>query len=219
MVRLYGLDCDQVKKVLPHTRKYGMKLLVGIYEVDQLGQQVQFLSDTVGGKWDGIDTVSVGNEFVLTGKKTAQQMVDLTREARVKLRAKGFKGAVVSVNVFHEVLQNKVLCQEQDYIAVNAHPFYDGTVSAENAGNFLAEMRKQVSKKCGGKYVLITEAGWPTQGAPNGKAVPSKENQRKALDSIRKSMGNDVVYFTAFDDTWKADNPATFSAEKHWGIL
>ncbi|KAF8423782.1 glycoside hydrolase superfamily [Tirmania nivea] len=218
IVRLYGLDCDQVKNVLPHTRKYGMQLMVGIYDVNNLDQQCNMLSDIVKGNWNGIHTVSIGNEFILAGKKTPQQMVDLTKDAREKLRAKGFKGSVVSVNVFYEVLQNPVLCQEQDYIAINCHPFFDGKVLPENAGTFVADMRRQVSEKCGGKYVLITETGWPTQGAVNGQCVPSRENQAKALESIR-SKCSDAVFFTAFDDTWKNDNPTTFNAEQHWGIL
>jgi len=156
MVRLYGLDCDQVKNVLPHTRKYGMQLMVGIYEVDKLDQQCNMLADIVKGNWNGIHTVTIGNEFVLAGKKSPQQIVDLTRDARAKLRAKGFNGSVVAVNVFYEVLQNPLLCQEQDYIAVNCHPFFDGKVLPENAGAFVAEMRRQVTEKCGGKYVLIT---------------------------------------------------------------
>lgn len=218
MIRVYGTDCDQVKNVLPQTRKYGMKLMVGIYNVDALPQEINKIADIVKGNWDGIHTVSIGNEFILAGKKTAQQMVDLTRDARGRLRSKGFKGAVVSVNVFYEVLQNPLLCQEQDYIAVNCHPFFDGKVRPENAGAFVAEMRKQVSAKCGGKSVLITETGWPTRGAANGQSVPSKDNQRKALQSIRSAVP-DVVFFTAFDDTWKNDNPSTFGAEKYWGIV
>lgn len=130
--------------------------MVGIYEVDKLSQQVDLLSKIVKGNWQGIHTVSIGNEFILAGKKNAQQMVDLTRQARQLLRAKGYKGYVVSVNVFYEVLQNPLLCQEQDYIAVNAHPYFDGNVLPENAGAFLKEMRKQVSAKCGGKYTMIT---------------------------------------------------------------
>lgn len=156
MIRLYGLDCDQVKNALPYARKYGMQLMVGIYDVDQMDQQCNTLADIVQGNWNGIHTVSVGNEFVLEGKKTAQQMVDLTNDARTKLRAKGYKGPVVSVNVFYEVLQNPLLCQGQDYIAVNCHPFFDGKVLAKDAGAWVAQMRQQVSEKCGGKYVLIT---------------------------------------------------------------
>jgi len=145
-----------VKNALPHAKKLGIKLMVGIYNVDNMGSECDGLAATVKGNWDSIHSVTVGNEFILEGKKTAQQMVDLTKDARARLRAKGYKGPVASVNVFYEVLQNPLLCQEQDFIAVNCHPFFDGKVLAKDAGAWVAEMRKQVSAKCGGKYVLIT---------------------------------------------------------------
>lgn len=156
VVRVYGPDCNQIAVILPYIRKYSMQLMVGIYDVDNMDQECNKLSDTVKGNWNGIHSVTVGNEFILEGKKTAQQMVDLTKDARAKLRAKGFKGPVAAVNVFYEVLQNPLLCQDQDFIAVNCHPFFDGNVPAQNAGAWVAEMRKQVSAKCGGKYVLVT---------------------------------------------------------------
>jgi len=216
-IRMYGLDCNQVKNALPILRKNKQQAIIGIFEVDRLDEQVNQLASIVKGDWSGIHTVSCGNELILSGKKNAQQVVALTRDCRAKLRAKGYKGAVVSVNIFYEVLQNPILCQEQDYIAVNAHPFFDGNVRAENAGAFVAEMRRQVSAKCGGKYTMITETGWPSRGATNGQAVPSKDNQKKAIASIRASC-TDAILFTAFDDTWKSDNPATLNAEKYWGI-
>ncbi|KAF8436431.1 glycoside hydrolase superfamily [Terfezia claveryi] len=217
LVRLYGLDCDQVKNVLPHTRKYGMQLMVGIYDVNNMDMQCNMLSSIVNGNWKGIHSVMIGNEFILEGKKTAQQMVDLTKDARAKLRAKGFKGPVASVNVFYEVLQNPLLCQEQDIIAVNCHPFFDGKVPAKNAGAWVANMRKQVSAKCGGKYVMITETGWPTKGSTNGQCAPSKENQLTAVNSISSTCADGVVLFNAFNDVWKS--PGAFNAEQYWGIL
>ena len=63
------------------------------------------------------------------------------------------------------------------------------------------------------------ETGWPTQGDSNGSCVPSPENQAAALASIKSAMGSDVCYFTAFDDNWKTDTPATFNAEKVCLIL
>ena len=121
-----------------------------------MDSQVDLLVSEIAGDWSSIHTVSIGNEFVLQGRKSAQQMVDLTRTARGLLRGKGYTGPVVSVNVFYEILQNPLLCEEQDYVACNTHPFFDNSVVAENAGGFVAEMRKQVSAACGGKYVMVT---------------------------------------------------------------
>lgn len=61
------------------------------------------------------------------------------------------------------------------------------------------------------------ETGWPTQGGSNGKAIPSVENQRIAINSIIKAKP-DTILFTAFNDDWKEDTSATKGSEKYWGI-
>jgi len=216
-VRLYNVDCDQVKIVLPLAQACGMKVMLGIWDVQTMDNSVNTLCDIVAGRWDVVHSVTVGNEFILSGQCTADQMIAYTNDARAKLRAKGCPSPVAAVNVFYEVIQNPNLCSGQDFIAVNAHAFFDGSVASGGAGAFLTNMRQQVKDKCGGKYTLITETGWPWQGQPNNLAVPSKEDQKKAIDSIRSDYGNDCVYFTAFDDPWKA--PGSHGAEPFWGML
>lgn len=215
MIRLYGLDCDQVKNVLPHAKKHNIKLFVGIYEVDRLDDEVNTLAGIMNGDWTIVDTVSVGNEFVLTGKKSVGDMVALTNQARDLLRGKGYQGPVVTVEVFYKYLEDPALCDGSDYIAANAHPYFDGNVAPENCGEFLVEMSRQIKEKCGGqKEVMIVETGWPTQGGINKSAVPGKDNQKKAIESIEKAFGEKVILFTAFNDLWKADNPSTNGVER-----
>jgi glucan 1,3-beta-glucosidase len=67
-----------------------------------------------------------------------------------------------------------------------------------------------------GKNIFIAESGWPSQGKNNNKAIPSLENQKKAIDAIKEKVGNNCILFTAFNDFWKKDGP--FSAEKYYGI-
>ncbi|KAI5793826.1 glycoside hydrolase superfamily [Peziza echinospora] len=219
LVRLYGLDCDQVKLVAPVARRYGMQLFIGIWEVDQMQAQVNQLYSDLGKDWSSVTTVSIGNEFILSGKYNAAQMRAFTVDARSRLRALGFNGSVASVNVFYEVIQDPSLCLDQDIIAVNLHAYFDGHVKAEDCGAFVKEMVRQVGQACTGQTVLVTETGWPSKGDTNGVAVPSKANQNAAISSIVSAMGNNVILFTAFDDDWKQDNQNTFAAEKYWGIL
>lgn len=155
-VRLYNVDCDQVTIVLPLAQACGMQVMLGIWDVQTMDTSVQALCDAVAGRWSAVHSVTVGNEFILSGKCTADQMVAYTIDARTKLRAKGCPSPVAGVNVFYEVLQNPNLCNGQDFMAVNAHAFFDGGVAAEGTGAFLTNMRKQVSDKCGGKFTLIT---------------------------------------------------------------
>lgn len=65
--------------------------------------------------------------------------------------------------------------------------------------------------------MCFSETGWPTQGGANGKAIPSVENQRIAVNAIIEAKP-DTILFTAFDDDWKEDTDQTKGTEKFWGI-
>jgi exo-beta-1,3-glucanase (GH17 family) len=68
----------------------------------------------------------------------------------------GYTGPVVAVDTFIAILNNPSLCDASDYIAANAHAYFDGGVSASGAGAWVAQQASKLSSLCGGKDVLIT---------------------------------------------------------------
>ncbi|KAI3404477.1 MP65 [Candida oxycetoniae] len=219
VIRLYGVDCDQVAQVLK-AKHSGQKIFAGIFDVGQISQGIQTIADAVAahGSWDDIHTISIGNELVNSGQCSPAQIKGYVDEARGALASTGYKGPVVSVDTFIAVINNPSLCQYSDYIAVNAHAFFDGHYTADQAGDWVLSQIQRVWTACGGsKNVLITETGWPSRGESNGAAVPSLKNQQSAISSIKSTCGNSAILFTAFNDLWKADGP--FNAEKYWGFL
>lgn len=218
IIRLYGVDCNQVEAVLAAKSK-SQKVFAGIYDVSNIESGIESLASAVksSGSWDDIYTVSIGNELVNGGQATASQIAQYVATGRSALKAAGYSGPVVSVDTFIAIINNPELCEHSDYIAANAHAFFDGNVDAEGAGEWVLQQIQRVSSACNGKNVMITETGWPSQGETNSKAVPSKSNQKAAVASIKSSCGNDVLLFTAFNDPWKA--PGAFNAEQYWGIL
>ncbi|KAI9868463.1 MAG: hypothetical protein M1813_005907 [Trichoglossum hirsutum] len=220
LVRIYGVDCNQVSTVLNAAKPKGMKVFAGIYDVDKVDAQVQTLIAAAKSSWESIDTVSVGNEVVNAGGAVAP-VVAAVNSARSQLRAAGYGGPVVTVDTFIALINHPELCQASDYAAANCHAFFAG-VDASTAGSYVSQQAAAVSKACGGKKTVITESGWPHQGSPNGGAVPSKPNQQAALGSLKSSFSSnpsDLIFFTAFDDLWKKDNGNTFGCEKFYGIL
>jgi len=218
MLRLYGIDCNQVPNGIAAAKQYGFKLFLGIHNIASSDDEIKQLITQVGSDWGLVDTVAVGNECVNSGQMSASDVAARVNSARDLLRPAGYTGPVVTVDTFVAIMANPILCEASDYAAANCHPFFDGKVAASASGDFLKTQSQNVQNACGGKKVLITETGWPSQGDSNGACVPSPDNQAAALSSIKSAMGSNVIYFTAFDDNWKTDTPATFNAEKHWGI-
>lgn len=219
LIRLYGTDCNQVENTLAALSS-GQKVFLGIFDTSNIEQQVKNLAQDVKnhGGWDIVDTVSVGNELVNSGQANPSQVKQYVNTAKSALKAAGYNGPVVSVDTFIAVINNPDLCDASDYLAVNAHAFFDGHVKAQDAGKWLLQQIQRVSSACGNKKkVFVTETGWPTRGDSNNVAVPSLQNQKDALEGIASSCGNDATYFNAFNDLWK--QPGSYNAEQYWGII
>ncbi|KAJ5570537.1 Glycoside hydrolase superfamily [Penicillium hispanicum] len=225
-VRIYGTDCDQTQAVASAARQHNMQVFAGIYDLTGFPDSLSSFTDAAtlpNGKqdWSVFHTIAIGNELVNGGHNSPADVTSAVYQARSILRGHGYEGFVVTVDTFSVLLQHPELCKASDYCAANCHAFFDATQQPHNAGPYVLEQAHSVSAAAGGKRTIITESGWPHAGQANGAAVPSPENQRIAVDSIRRSFahrGDDVVLFTAHDDLWKEDNPYTFNAERFWGI-
>ncbi|PGH26570.1 hypothetical protein AJ80_01699 [Polytolypa hystricis UAMH7299] len=227
MIRSYGIDCDQVQKILRATEKTKKKIYMGIYNVEKLDEELKILINSAKSSWSRIKAVYIGNELVNSKQMAAGQVVNAVRTARSRLRQAGYSGPVGTVDTVNAIHENPELCRVSDHCAVNVHAFFDPNTSAADAGKFVKGQVSLVAAKFNGsKKVVVTETGWPSQGQPNGRAVPSEENQRVAVDSIKRAFsthgnndGDLVFLLSAFNDGWKTDNPSTFGVEKYWGIV
>ncbi|KAI0458968.1 glycoside hydrolase family 17 protein [Xylaria acuta] len=223
VVRLYGVDCDQVSTVSQAAKKYGNKLFLGIFDINTVDSAVATMAAGLDHDWSMVDTVSVGNELVNNGGATVEQSLAALSKARSSLRAAGYQGPVVVVDTFVAVLTHPELCDQSDYCAVNVHPFFDPNTGAPEAGQFVDSITKNIRSKLSDptKRVVVTETGWPWQGEPNGAAIPGLDHQSTAISSIKGAFSSnaaDVFLFTAFNDLWKKAEAGTFMAEQFWGM-
>ncbi|RYC58015.1 hypothetical protein CHU98_g8190 [Xylaria longipes] len=223
VVRLYGVDCDQVSTVSQAAKKYGNKLFLGIYDINTVDSAVATMAASLNHDWSMVDTVSVGNELVNNGGATVDQSLAALSKARSCLRAAGYQGPVVVVDTFVAVLAHPELCDQSDYCAINVHPFFDANTGAPDAGQFVDSITKNIRSKLSDptKRVVVTETGWPWQGESNGAAIPGLDHQSTAISSIKGAFSSnaaDVFLFTAFNDLWKKAEAGTFMAEQFWGM-
>ncbi|GEM_PF-1686129 len=109
----------------------------------------------------------------------------------------------------------------QGVLFVNYYPYWE-RVRVDKAMLDLNTKHQQVVAIAGGKNVIVSEAGWPSAGNPNGDALPSLDNASfyfRNFVSWARSNNIDYFYFEAFDSVWKASYPQQYPAvESHWGI-
>jgi len=246
-IRIYGIDCNQTATVTTAAKRHNLRVFAGIFDLSDFPHSLDAIIDVAHSHssnptkrneearngWDIFHTIAIGNELVQTHQATIPEVISALHQARSILRFAGYQGPVVTVDTYTMLLEHPELCEASDYCAANCHAFFDATQTPDKAGDYAIDVARRISKgtegKSGGrKRTVIAESGWPHDGVPNGKAVPSGENQRVAVDSLRtvfREQGEDdgdgdagLVLFTAFDDLWKTDNEGTFGAEKFWGI-
>lgn len=156
MVRIYGVDCNQVSNVLAAVKPFGMKVFLGIFDMGQCESQLAQLIQFVAGDWSSVYAVSIGNEQVNSGAMSVAAMVSKVNTSRAGLRAAGFSGPVVTVDTWVAIIANPALCECSDFVAANCHPFFDGKVLPAAAGQFMSNSIAKLQSACGGKQVTIT---------------------------------------------------------------
>lgn len=246
-IRIYGIDCNQTATVTTAAKRHNLRVFAGIFDLSDFPHSLDAIINVAhshttttpeGGEEDGwsiFHTIAIGNELVQTHQSTIPAVISALHQARSILRSAGYNGPVVTVDTYTMLLEHPELCEASDYCAANCHVFFDATQTPDKAGDYAVDVARRISEgtegRSGGrKRTVIAESGWPHDGVANGKAVPSGENQKVAVESLRRvfrEQGDDddgedgdagLVLFTAFDDLWKTDNEGTFGAERFWGI-
>jgi exo-beta-1,3-glucanase (GH17 family) len=226
LVRIYGVDCNQVTTVLNVAKATNKKVFAGLFDINSLEPDLETIISAVSATnsdWSAFNTISVGNELVNSGTHPVSEVLNAIRTARTTLRSAGYTGPIVTVDTFNAIIANPELCQASDYCAANCHPFFDPNTDAEHAGDFVAEQVQSISDAVGGdKITVITETGWPTGGSANGMAIPSEANQKVAIESLKRTLKSGresgLYLLSAIETKWKSDNGGTFGTEKFWGI-
>ncbi|KAM5341654.1 hypothetical protein ACJ41O_014685 [Fusarium nematophilum] len=222
LVRIYGTDCDQVPVVCENAKANNMKVFLGIWDINSVAQEASKIIDAVGGDWDLVHTISVGNELVNNGAASPANVLGAVKQARQILRAAGYQGPVVTVDTFVAAGAHPELCAQSDYCAINAHAFFDPTITADQAGAWLTQTIQDLKAKLPqDQKVVVCESGWPVRGLTNGLAVPGLSEQKKAISAIEEAFADhmdDLILFSAFNDPWKKEEQWSFNSEPYWGI-
>lgn len=167
------------------------------------------------GREGNAEALIVGSEVLLRQDMAPEELIALIERVRAAV-----PGVPVTSNDTCQVLiDNPELVAACDLVTANSYPYWE-TVPAQDAVAHVAREYERVCAAYPDKQVVIGETGWPSAGASNGVAVPDPVSQRRFLAGFAqwaRSRGVQYLYFSAFDEAWKATGEGAVGA--HWGLF
>ncbi len=213
IVRTYSTDCNTLENVGSACEKHGIQMMVGVF-IDgsgcsasdaKIAEQISALKNWA--KWDMVPLINIGNEAIINGHCSAQQIATLIQTCRGEFS--GYTGPYTTaetVNIWEAPETQSALCGVVDVIGTNAHAFFNYQTTAASAGQFVKSQLDLVSNLCPGKEGIVLETGWPSKGNSMGSAIAGVSEQAIAIASIIKECGDQSILFSLYDDQWKDPN-------------
>ncbi|MBM4206879.1 MAG: exo-beta-1,3-glucanase [Gammaproteobacteria bacterium] len=219
-------------KVIPELAgKHGLKLIqggwVGYYDYNvpnyddsPTRAEIEMLVDLANKYPDVIDRVMVGNEVLLRGERTAEDLIKFIREVKQRV-----KQPVSYADVWSMYMKHPELIKEVDFITIHILPYWeDEPIPVEKAPAHIERIYKQVREEAEaiapGKPILIGETGWPSMGKQRGWAVPGVVNEAAFIRGLLKVAADnrfDVNIVEAFNQPWKSELEGVIGA--NWGLF
>lgn len=217
-VRTYAIEfgLDRIAEV---AKRHGMKVIQGIWlsgnaeknkvEIDTAVRLAKQYPDV-------IRALIVGNEVLLRGEMTAQNLAATIRD--VKSRA---NVPVTYADVWEFWLRYRDVYEAVDFVTIHILPYWeDFPISAQDSVSHIADIRKKVAAAFPNKEILIGETGFPSAGRMREGALPSPSNQALVIqESIALSKRDNfrINVIEAFDQPWKRQLEGTVGG--HWGLF
>ena len=211
-----SFSCTEGNELIPKIAKEnGLKTMVGVWLNDDLENNEKELANAIEVAQAGyVDILAVGNEVLLRGDLTEDQLIDYINRAKEALP----QLQVGYVDAYYEFEDHPRVADVCDVILANCYPFWEGC-SADYSLLYMKDMYRRAVKAAKGKKVIITETGWPNVGTAERGAEPSYDNAIKYFINTylwAEEDKLDIFYFSSFDETWKIEEEGDVGA--YWGL-
>jgi glucan 1,3-beta-glucosidase len=201
--------------------RYHMQVLMGIWlgsDPKANAQQLALGIATARKYPQVLRGVVVGNEVLLRGELSEQQIAAALAEVRAALPA---TIPVTYADVWEFWLKHPALADSVDFVTIHILPYWeDQPVPPERAVAHVATVYAKVQQAFPGKRVMIGETGWPSAGRPRREARASVVNEARYLrEFLRYAATVHMPYnvIEAFDQPWKRAQEGTVGG--YWGIF
>lgn len=211
-----SFSCTEGNELIPKVaHDLGLKTLVGVWLNDDLENNDKELANAIALADQGyVDLLAVGNEVLLRGELTEQQLIDYLMRAK-----EGTTDIEVGyVDAYFEFVDHPAVTAACDVIFANCYPFWEG-YPAEHSLVYMKDMYRRALDAGNGKRVIVSETGWPNLGTAERAAVPSYENAIRYFINAYQWAEQDnieIFYFSSFDEAWKVAAEGDVGA--YWGL-
>ena len=217
-VRIYSVE-DNAAAVLEAARRHGLKVLDGLWLTSKPDKNRQQIAATVAFAkqyHDVISAIIVGNEVLLRGEMTADDLIAAIREVKAQVTE-----PVTYADVWEFWLRYREVASAVDFITIHMLPYWeDFPIPADHAAAHVESIHNRVATAFPGKEIMIGELGWPSGGRMREAARPSPSNQARVILETLAFAKRDhirVNVIEAFDQPWKRWLEGTVGAQ--WGIF
>ena len=209
-------SCTDGNEQIPILAKeYGLKTLVGAW----LGDDPIINEDEINGlinltNQGCVEIAAVGNEVMYREDLSEDELIDYINRVKSAIP----NTPVGYVDAYYEFTDRPKITDVCDVILANCYPFWEGC-SLEYSLVYMKQMYFQAMSAANGKKVIITETGWPSQGANLEGAFPSYENTLKYFINAQNWSNDENIemfYFSSFDESWKVGSEGDVGA--FWGL-
>jgi exo-beta-1,3-glucanase (GH17 family) len=211
-----SFSCIDGNELIPKIAKeYGMNTLVGAWlgsDLEKNEAEMQGLKNLASQGL--VDIAAIGNEVMYRKDLTEEQLLAYLHDFKAS-----FPNITTGyVDAYYEFTDRPSITAACDVILANCYPFWEGC-PIEYALLYMKDMFHQATVAGGGKKVIITETGWPSEGGGFEGSLASDRNFLKYFIDAQKWSSEESIemfYFSSFDESWKVGNEGDVGA--YWGI-
>lgn len=217
-VRTYSVDAglDQVPEI---AQRHGLKVLQGIWlSGDDIKNRQQIATAVALARKfpETIRALVVGNEVLLRGDLSANDLVNIIREVKAQVPQ-----PVTYADVWEYWLRYRDVASAVDFVTIHILPYWeDFPLPARLAAAHVANIHHMIAAAIPNKDILVGEFGWPSAGRMREGARPSPSNQARAIEETLALAQREhfrVNVIEAFDQRWKRWLEGSVGG--HWGIF
>ncbi len=218
-VRTYTV-ADGMERVPEIARRYGIIVSLGIWigsDLEKNDKEIDTAIRVALANRRTVDRVFVGNEAILRDDVTANQLNSYIRRVRDALpnRIK-----ISTAEPWSMWLLTPEIGQYVDFISIQLLPYWEG-IAPRASFPFMQHAFQHVRDEFPDKPIVISEAGWPSEGRTNKYAEASLANEAyfiRAFVQFAMEKGWDYYLMEAFDQPGKG-GAEEGSVGAYWGMF